>query len=68
MFRQACDARISPGDQHKIKTNGFNNDNRSLGIKQTEMAKDGGSSMNDQIFHYSASSVESLPSASGSSE
>ncbi len=48
---------------------GFNNNNsNSRNLNVGISAKDDRNSISDQAFHCSASSVESLPSASGSSE
>lgn len=67
---QSNDARRnSQKDLLKDNGMGFNNNNgRNLNAGGSTKAKDDRSSISDQAFHCSASSVESLPSASGSSE
>ncbi|CAG9807628.1 unnamed protein product [Chironomus riparius] len=65
------DARNSPKDLLKDNSISFNNNNnsnsRNLNVTGMGATKDDRSSISDQAFHCSASSVESLPSASGSS-
>lgn len=42
--------------------------NRHFNMSSTEVAKDERSGISEKTFHCSASSVDSIPSASGSSE
>lgn len=72
LFVQSNDARNSPKDLLKDNSISFNNNNnsnsRNLNVTGMGATKDDRSSISDQAFHCSASSVESLPSASGSSK
>lgn len=57
-------------DLHKDNSITFNNNNHTSNNRNLNvgLTKDDRSSISDQAFHCSASSVESLPSASGSSK
>jgi SAM and SH3 domain-containing protein 1 len=69
LLLQSNDARNYPKDLTKDNSVAFKASNgKTLTMNSSESTKDDRSSMSDQAFNCSASSVDSLPSVSGSSE
>lgn len=71
LHSQPNDIRNYPKELQKdnsISLINSNTNNRNFHLTSSESTKDDRSSISDQAYHCSASSVDSLPSASGSSE
>lgn len=68
-FSQPNDMRNYPKDLHNKETGmSFKSSNNRNNKANAEVTKDDRSSISDQAFNCSASSVDSIPSASGSSK